>query len=526
MFEDFRANESAHDYDADICIMGGGAAGITIARELAKGHYKVLLVESGDLDPDQDTIELNDGKVIGEPYPPLDTARLRYFGGSTNHWDGHCRPLDPIDFEARDWLPHSGWPITRKDLEPFFARANDVCELGPYQYDPEAWRPELGLMPFDKTKWVDRLWHYSPPTRFGQKYRDELKAAQNIHVLFNANVVDIVLNQSGSAVTQFELKALGGKEGTVRAKMFVVAGGGIENPRILLASNKQMSAGIGNANDLVGRFFLEHPHAQLAYAVPSFDLDKFKVYYGGVEATIPAGTAVIQSKPGLTEEYQRAHRIRNGTIDVGHGYDRSPGYLAFRDAARFVREGDMPDHIGRHLVTMADDLSGTLEGMYYKLRDHDVLWFATSVEQEPNPNSRVTLDTERDALGSPRAVLDWRLTADDKDAVRIYIRMLGEEMARLGLARMRIDQWLLDQGPEWSDLGVRYHHMGTTRMSDDPKTGVVDRDCRVHGIANLYIAGSSIFTTAGYANPTLTIVALALRLADHLEKQGTEADAG
>jgi choline dehydrogenase-like flavoprotein len=520
MFKNLRDITPNTVIETDIAIVGAGAAGIAMARELGGGRRDVLVIESGDLYPDADTLALNEGKIVGEPYPALETTRLRFLGGTTNHWDGHCRPLDPIDFEKRDWVAYSGWPITRDDLDPFYARANVVCELGPYNYDTATWRPALPeLMNLDPAKWEHRLWQYSPPTRFGETYRDELKEAVNVTVLFNANVVEIVLNGGAREVVELKLKTLDGRPATVRLKTCVLACGGIENPRLLLASNGVMKNGIGNANDLVGRFFQEHPHAMIAYAVPLVDdIQRYRAYFGGVKATI--GQTVLQAKPGLNEGFQRANRLRSATLDVGWGFDRSTGYLALRKTVKAFQDGHLPDRMGETLLKMVSDIDGLASGLYARVRNNDFFWFAPTIEQEPSPASRVTLDRERDAVGVPKPRLDWRLTRADKEATRTTIRLLGEDMARAGIARMRIDDWLLEDDSHWENLGIRYHQMGTTRMSDDPKTGVVDRDCRVHGIENLYIAGSSVFTTSGYANPTLTIVALALRLCDHLRDKG------
>lgn len=516
MYANLRDYENGAVLDTDICIMGAGAAGITMAREFARANREALLIESGDFEPEEETLALNEGKVVGEYYPPLQTARLRYFGGTTNHWGGNCRPFDPIDFEKRDWVPYSGWPITRSDLESFYIRATEVVEVEPYEFDAETWRPGLkGLLEYDRTKFADRLWHYSPPTRFGERYREDLDRAKSVRVLLNANVVDVVLNDAASAVIGFKLKALGGKEATVRARTYVLAGGGIENPRVMLMSDGVMPMGIGNGNDLVGRFFQEHACPLLAYGVPPPDLECFRPYYQGTRTRIDIGEAVLRIHLGPTEALQRERRLRSGTIAMGFGNHRAKGFLAFREARQAVRERDL-GQLGESLLTMARDLDGLVEGMYFRLTDKQAVWFTSNVEQEPNPLSRVTLDRERDALGCPQAVLDWRLTAGDKAAVRTIMRLLAEELSRSRIARVRIDDWLLDESLEWKDLVGEYHHIGTTRMSDDPKSGVVDRDCKVNGIANLYVAGSSVFSTSGYANPTMTIVALALRLADHL----------
>lgn len=513
MFVDFRKLGQNSRLDTDICIIGAGAAGITIACELARTYRRVVLVESGDFEFDAATQALYQGEVVGEPYPALDTPRLRLFGGTTNHWAGHCRPLDPIDFQVRPWISHSGWPIDRPTLEPFYARAQKVCDLGPPNYVADEW-PQLAefLIPFQPTRLVNRMWQYSPPTRFGEKFREDLERSRSVSVLLNANAVEVVLAPSGAQVTGVRLKSLDGKEGVIRARQFVLACGGIENARLLLDSNGVERDGVGNRRGLVGRYFLEHPHAIVAYAIPETPIARYEAYYASVEVDgIP-----IQVKPGVSEIAQRELKILNGCIDLGYGFDRSPGYLGIYHIIRNVRRGRMPSDVDEAIWRVLMDLDGAGAGLYRELKGRKALWFGANFEQAPNPDSRVLLSAERDALGAHRVKLDWRLSHIDKRSVRVACKIVGEELGRLGLARMRLDDWFLANDTTWNDLEGHFHHMGTTRMSDDPSMGVVDRNCKVHGVPNLYIAGSSVFPTCGYANATLTIVALALRLADHL----------
>jgi choline dehydrogenase-like flavoprotein len=510
MLSDLAKLEPGAVIDADIAIIGAGAAGITLACELSGSGLETWLIESGDFEFDADTQALYEGKITGTPYFPLDVARLRYFGGSTNHWGGICRPLDPIDFERRDWVPNSGWPIDRKTLDPFYARAQDYCQLGPYRYDPEAW-PEIAprLIGFAPEKLASRFWQISPPTHFGAAYRERLVQAQDVTVLIHANVVEIVANADASAIVEIRLSTLDGRKAALRPRRLVLAVGGIENARLLLASTGVEAAGIGNRNDLVGRYFMEHPHALAAYAVRKAALERFELYYGEIKQE----RAVLHAKPGLSEALQRERQLLNGCVDLGYGYDRSSGYLALRDLKQSVSEG----RLGHDLLGVIGDLDDAVGGAYRAASHEAVLWLASNSEQVPDPESRVSLGTERDGLGMRRVTLDWRLSEREKENVRLTCRIVGEEMARLGLARLRMDSWLMNDDARWSGVEGRAHHMGTTRMSDDPRRGVVDRDCRVHGYGNFFIAGSSVFPTSGYANPTLTIVALTIRLADHLK---------
>src|SRR5690606_37103199 len=211
MIQDFRDYEEGAVLEADLCIVGAGAAGITLALELVGSGLEVLVVESGGFEAEPETLALNQGKVVGLPSLALDASRLRFLGGSTNHWDAHCRPLDPIDLEKRPWVPYSGWPIEWAELERHYPRAQQLCELGPCVYAPEHWSKSLpGLIDFDPARVVNRLWQYGPPTRFGQRYRADLQEAAKVRVLLNANIVDIEVNEAASLVTGLRIKALEG----------------------------------------------------------------------------------------------------------------------------------------------------------------------------------------------------------------------------------------------------------------------------------------------------------------------------
>ncbi len=245
--------------EADVCIVGAGAAGTTLARELIGTHFEVCLLESGGLEFDQHTQSLYRGENVGFPYYSLDAVRLRYFGGTTNHWMGACRPLDPIDFESRPWVPYSGWPFDKSHLDPFYIRAHSICQLGPYEYDPATWETEENpQLPILGGRVATAMCQNSPPTRFGQVYREEIKRAPNIQTYLFANVVKIETSSTAQKVVRIHVATLQGNKFWVSARLFILATGAIENPRLLLASNEVQSTGLGNKNDLVGRFFMEH----------------------------------------------------------------------------------------------------------------------------------------------------------------------------------------------------------------------------------------------------------------------------
>ena len=523
MFRDASEIHPDSVIEADVCIVGAGAAGITLGREFLNHSYKVCLLESGALQTEAETQALYAGRNIGHNYYDLASARLRYFGGSTNHWAGNCRPLSSIDFEERDWVPHSGWPFDREHLTPFYERAQPVCQIGPFAYEARDWATrDMRPLPFADGTLETKINQFSPPTRFGTAYGDELKQSQNLTVYFHANVVDIETSEAAKAVTRLAVATLAGTRFFVKARAYVLAAGGIENARILLFSNSVQRAGLGNANDLVGRYFMEHLGGDIGVLLPSTPdlaiLDFYEVQDRRIGHTATA--TPIRAYLALSGDLQRRERTTDATATLNRMYlppsHTSRGYLSMKDLA----DGGPENGLWQDLKNVIEDFDNLASGVYWRLFESDrplrLFTIHVQAEQTPNPESRVTLSTERDKLGKPRVQLDWRLSPLDAHTLRRFAEVLALEFGRAGLGRV-----MLTTGDDASLLGGvsgDWHHMGTTRMHRDPKQGVVDPDCRVHGIANLFVAGSSVFPTGGHSVPTLTIVAMALRLADHLKQ--------
>lgn len=493
--------------EGDICIVGAGTAGISIALEWMNSPYKVILLEGGGFEYDDQVQDLNGGKTTGQKYFPLKSSRLRYFGGTTGHWAGMCSPLDHVDFRKRDWVPHSGWPIVKEDLDPFYARAHKTLGLGPYEYSFDYWRKEIpNLNPFpldDKVVW-NKMWQFST-ARFGNLYRDTILKARNIHLYTYANVVNLEASEGVNSIREAQTRDHSGKTHTVRAKHFILACGAIQNARMLLASNKQAPAGLGNQNDVVGRYFMEHLEVSSAelWLTKPFPTDLYNWSYGVTRAS---------AELAITEETQEQFKILNGTASF------APLVFAKHVKQRMeVWQNEDPRESAKNMFAEWDragaeaekEGTGSIQRAYM---------LNTRIEQAPNPNSRVTLGSEKDGLGVPRASLNWEFTPLDKRSIRKIYELLGQQMGIAGLGRVKLLEFLRDENnytfPD--DTNGGWHHMGTTRMSEDPKKGVVDANCQVHGIQNLHVAGSGCFTTSGAPNPTLTLVSLSIRLSDYV----------
>jgi choline dehydrogenase-like flavoprotein len=510
MHTDARKMESGSIIEGDLCIVGAGAAGITMALEMMDAPFKVILLEGGGFDYDPEEQELYDGKTTGQRYYPLKSARLHYFGGTTGHWAGFCSPLDEIDFEKRDWVPHSGWPITRKELDPFYARAMKYPQLGPYEFDLSYWQkihPEFLQFPFDSNVIWNKMWQFSPPTRFGTEYRDAIVKSRNVHLYTYANVTDITANEGVSSITTLTVKNFAGKVLTAKAKHYVLACSSIQNARLLLASNSQAPNGLGNDYDNVGRYFMEHLEIKSSdlYLFQPDPLDLYMIDYGVTKAR-----AELAIKPAIQEKY----RILNGTVSLTplEIAEKMKPMIEIWSDKDPLKDADSLHTVPERAATRAKAAS---KGITYKNFE-----LFTRIEQAPNPDSRVTLDRERDALGLPRPILHWVLTSFEKRSLRTIYEILGQQAGLAGIGRVKLMEYLQDENDNsWpSFTGGGWHHMGTTRMSIDPKDGVVDSNCKVHGISNLYTAGASCYVTAGAPNPTLTLITLAIRLSDHLKK--------
>lgn len=528
MIEDFDAQGDRVDLIADICIVGGGATGVTLADALVAEGREVLLLESGGTDHEPEVQSLMQGSSHGFPYYDLADCRLRFFGGTTAIWGGRCAQLNEIDFQHRPWVPHSGWPIGKTDLAPLYARAQASLGLPPTDGEDGLWDAH-GLTPPPWSPEVigSAFWQFDQESdRFAVRQPARIKASRHARILLHASVTGIRLNRQGTAVLALDFANFAGGRGRVRARQFVLAAGGIENARILLASDDVRPNGVGNDRDLVGRFFMEHPHARGARIETPAVMRLIKALPRSYSRGGISHAAVARPAPAL----QMREGLLNSAFTLAARQHPGARMVMAKRLLLSLRDNLDPDRQNRRLWNL-------YRRQVIRLREHAGpllawagirtggygLYTVLRAEQAPNPQSRVTLGPTRDALGMRQVSLDWRLSAIDKHTARATMLALDGELARLGLGRCILEPWLADDGPAWQTDPLisnhpigGFHHMGTTRMATLPRAGVVDADCRVHGIANLWIAGSSVFPTSGWANPTLTILALALRLADHL----------
>lgn len=501
---DARTLPDASPIEADLVIIGGGLAGITLAKQLAGGPLKVAILESGGLEIDGDNQALYAGsgvqKAPGNPDRPFDQypvqSRIRALGGSGHVWGGKCAPLDPADFAERGWIPYSGWPVTREQMQPYYDRACDLLEIPRFSLErpastdaslqPLALDPADGFFPAPRE--FSRFSGGTDKAAF-DAFRTQFAEAANVTVYLHANVVRI--RREADQITGLDVACLDGKRHTARAKRYVLAVGGIENVRLLLASDN-----LGNRNDLVGRFFQGH------------------VTYSNDGDSQTEGTAIAISRAAPMDLYAPAKRFGAHCV-IGSGLAGQARMKTGNFTATLFRANvsGADTAVGADTVTIGKASARVGKGQ----QEPQLLGYFAMAEHFPNPDSRVTLDPDhKDPLGMPRVRLTWTYGEKDYTDLERSVTGLADALGASGEGRLC---WSIERGKLLGLSSASRHHMGTTRMHADPRKGVVDADLRLHEARNLYVAGSSVFPTSGIANPTLTILALCMRLADHLKSE-------
>lgn len=532
MIVDVRSLDPSEPVEADLCIIGAGAAGISLALEMAGSEARICMLEAGGTRYERSAQDLLRGETSGDAYPPLRDTRFSAFGGSTRLWAGWCRPLDDIDFEPRPWLSEGGWPFGREALLPHYRRAQELCGLGAFEYDPATWeaRGAARRLPVEDADLTTILFQVNP-IDFGVTYRSALQNQPNVRVLLHGVAMRLRTSDASEAVDVVEVATLDGRRLAVRSRLFVLAAGGIENARLLLLSGDDPARSVGNVHGLVGTYFTEHAFVKPGFFSSESPAPSLDLYFPTKLSELHEGDgegsegAALRAAFSLSRDAVERSGVLNSALHFLPAYEAHPAYSS-REVKALLRAWEplrgrgVPGHAVSDLMEAMRAPNRLALAVWRRLLGaRGNRWpMRAFFECEPQVTNRVVLSDRRDVFGRPLPRIEWRLSDLDVRSIRHAWATLDRGLRTAGVGRLELAFPDVDEA--WRASCVAgMHHMGTTRMHADAKRGVVDPDARVHGAANLYVAGSSVFPTVGFANPTLTIVALAVRLAQHLRSE-------
>jgi choline dehydrogenase-like flavoprotein len=521
---DLEKGGSVDQSDFEVCILGAGAAGITLATSLAQRGVRTLLLEAGGRRYNSRDQDLYWGEVgEGLAYNGLYDGRFRILGGSTTQWAGQILEFDDFVFEKRPWVPGSGWPFHKSELAPYYKRATELEGLAGGPKDAEEVWHLLGLQPpVFGADLVSEFSSFTPKTNFAELHRDAIENDPNLTVCLHANACEFILGDDDTTVVGVRCKTFGGHETHFHARAFVLCVGGIEACRFLLQPQKDGTVAPWNRRDMVGRHFQDHLLCYVADIVeqnsmlPDIYLDFVSVH--GYR---------FQQKMKLPAETQQ----RLGTLDIG-GFityftgghdDMAKAY----ETVRWIRTRRYEKLKPIRLAHLAANFHKLLWHRFPYSRSirpigrssRRSLKLNVNCEQDPLSEGRISLSPMRDALGTLRVKVDWRASERELHSIRKYVEVVREMFQRNDLGRVVPIPSLYTDGEFASTFRDSFHHIGGTRMATSEELGVVDPNLRLYGTKNAYVCSTSVYPSAGFANPTHTLIALALRLADHLQRR-------
>ncbi|WP_170561729.1 GMC oxidoreductase [Ruegeria atlantica] len=562
----------------DVLIVDGGACGLSNARELIESGLNVVVAESG---LQQETPEHSALNTVDMPDAVRSQARAKFNSGLATHWDQDSQPFgvrcsglggstlawagksaafSEIDYQQREWVTGSGWPISKRKLAPYIERAGQILNLGPQVYDSALWEL-LGTTPaqpsIDPAVFEDCFWQFSRGRenpldllRMGSEFAN--LTAKNVRVLLNATATKINVDTTGTRFESVNFATLSPeiRNVTIHAERCVLSAGAIENARLLLVSNDVHPNGLGNRFDLVGRYLCDHLQAELGYFDAS-DAQRMTQRLGFFGLPASGRTHMYSSGLATSPAIQRTERLLNGAIifleersqedpvsalgrllggksqsrlqDVMF-VARSPVFALKAAGMKALNSGKLPKSVRNQIAEAAAALfpNSSVREFRYRGLPHklDGIVAHAIIEQAPNPENRVVLSDRQDQLGQHLPKVNWSTGFEERHTLLQMGKNFVSEFKKCGLPSPQVSEWLRNGKPDQADMFDVGHTMGTTRMSLSPREGVVTTDLRIRDIEGLYAAGGSVMPTTGHANPTLMMMSLSIRLADHLKQKG------
>ena len=503
------------DLACDVCIVGAGAIGMAVAREFLRSRHSVVVLEAGGEGDEADTQSLYDSVIIGSRYQGAMEGRSRRLGGTTNIWGGQALPMDCIDFDVRDWVPHSGWPIDRDVLTPYYRRAARYLRIDDHDFDNDVFKRFAIRSPFARDSLRMHVAKWAPRPRLVDIYRRELSSDESVKVILHANVTSLS-RVNENEIDIVEARSLAGHTLSVRARHVILCLGAIETARLLLKSED--GRGLGNDNDLVGRYLMDHPSGRIGTLRARDEREAQKLF-----SLFYIGRHKYSVRLSASEVLQKRARLLNVSCGFSFEWRDNHAMVAIRDARRAFASRSA-SQLGAALARTArsaPEIAETAWSLLVLRRAFTrgaTIALVANCEQAPDPESHVSLSSQKDALGIPKSEIHWAPNESTGRTTALFAAEVAQELQRANVGTFEPEPWLADWRNTWrTQLRDAYHPMGTARMASTPANGVVDGDCRIFGTANGWIAGTAVFPTAGHSNPTLTAIALGLRVADSVK---------
>lgn len=485
--------------EADVCIVGAGPAGLTLAAELSGSGVATVIVESGGWTADPVAQELNHALIEGDRHQPLDKTRHRQIGGTATLWNtpvpptagARFVPLDPLDFRGE--RGRAAWPITFEEMTPYYLRAQQVAGLGRFDYDAASWQLPPSPIPADHEVMASRIYQFGSAERFRQEIPEQLARSPTVTLCSSATMIEF--RWRGRSIESVRAAGPRGNSLTIRSRRFVLAGGGVENARVLLVAEQR--GHLQDHSGWLGRGLMEHPR-DYSFKLVTRSRKFFKLleFFGAYhrEGTIACGRIAFREEAILEQDLPNASIT---LLPTGRAWRPAHWRIEALAWRRFGWSLQWPPgHWWWRVPSWA--------------RFFDGFQLLINLEEFPASDNRLTLDDVKDRFGVPRVRLHRRWHANDAERLSRLKELIRQSLGDLGLH----PAYTAPAGPPDPNS---HHHLGATRMGSDPTTGVTDDYGQVFGAENLFVAGSSLFPSGGYANPTLTVIALALRLADRLK---------
>ena len=502
---------------ADVVVVGAGAAGISLAVELARHGRQVILLEGGGASLEESSQQLYRSDLPGLSHRGIHTGRFRVHGGTTTMWGGQILELDESDFAQRPWIPASGWPIPKSELLPHYARALELEGIaGSILDDRRVWETLGDPVPhFDGLD--SYLSRWCPEPNFARLHRRSLEANPRIDLWLHANAVELLIEHDQA--TGVRCRTLSGTEAIFRARDYIFALGTIESSRFFLQPRPQ-GVHPWNRSGLLGRHFQDHIDSDAA-TVRSRSLAEVHRLFDGIFLR----GYKYNPKLRLTLEVQRASGILNAGGTIFSVSDLDTDLAEVKTTAKHILRGRLGQLSAAQLARLLRNAPLVVRQAYRYGVQHRAFHLPSAeiklrvhCEQQPDSESSITLSNERDSLGLLRTRLTWCISPTELRTIRRFVEIAQTSFA--GIAEIVPNPDLLAAGDRFKEhCQDSFHHMGGMRMNSSPTAGVVDTDLKLHGIRNAYICSGAVFPTSGFSNPTHTLLALAVRLAARLAAQ-------